>query len=116
MAKIKLGGRGFGGFQAASNFVCFSCRLSKKDRFDANCHGCGKPMINLGKKYKVPPKHKIKEWKDKESSVMRAIARRNPQPPVISTLKGKTPVSEEIKEVGRIKKYKGKKREPLKDE
>ena len=41
--------------------ACFECRICMKNRH-LNCMECGKPMADVGPRFKAPPKRDVKEW------------------------------------------------------
>lgn len=44
------------------HFVCFNCRLSIKAVDCAICRHCKKPLVDLGRKFRTPPRAHVKQW------------------------------------------------------
>lgn len=53
------------------NNVCFDCRNSYKGT--RVCPDCGKVLIDIGYRWRVPPKNQIKKWKQ----LVKAMRARN---------------------------------------
>jgi DNA-directed RNA polymerase subunit RPC12/RpoP len=48
------------------NYVCFTCRRSVKqerERELVKCPECARPMVNMGRYFRVPPRHADNQWR-----------------------------------------------------